>query len=145
MTIRQSLTSSFLLDGMTGVGHDFTADVLKLAFYDEDAMLSYMTTAYSTAHEITGSGYSAGGIVLTPSAGYPKLSSTGKLLMDFTDFTISPANFTVYQALIYNVTKTNRSIAVIDFPGGLVVSTSLTWTWPPGTDDAAILRASSAR
>lgn len=145
MTIRQSLTSSFLLDAMTGVGHDLAADTLKLAFYDDTAALNYLTGAYSASHEITGTGYSAGGFTLTPTATYPKLSATGRPLMDFADFVASPANFIVYQGLIYNVSKANRSIAVLDFPGGLVVTTSLSWVWPPATDDAAIIRASAAR
>lgn len=145
MTIRQTLTSSFLLDGMTGVGHDFAADTLKLALYDDTAALNYLTSAYSTSHEIAGTGYTAGGFTLTRTATFPKLSSIGKVLMDWADFTVSPANFTAYQALIYSVTKANRAVAVLDFPGGLVVTTSLSWIWPQPTDDAAIIRASAAR
>lgn len=144
MAIAQTFTSSFLLECWLAL-HDFSADALKLAFYDSTAALSYATTAYSSSHEITGTGYTAGGFALTKTATYPKLSSTSMPLHDFADFTVNPASFTAYQGLIYNSSKSNRAVAVLDFPGGLVVSSNLTWTWPAPTDSAAIFRASSAR
>lgn len=144
MAVSQSLTSSFLLECWRKI-HDLSADAFKLAFYDSTAGLSYLTTAYSTSHEITGTGYTAGGIALTTTPTFPKLSDTSKPLMDFADFTVNPANFIVYQGLLYNSSAANRSVAVFDFPGGLVATTSLSWVWPSATDQAAIIRASSAR
>lgn len=144
MAIAQTFTSSFLLECWLAL-HDLSSDALKLAFYDDTAALNYLTSAYSASHEITGTGYTAGGFALTKTATYPKLSADGYPQMDFADFTVNPATFTAYQGLIYNSSKSNRSVAVLDFPGGLVVSSNFTWTWPVPTDSTAIFRVRSAR
>ena len=46
-------------------GHNLASDTIKIALYTSSANLGAATTAYSTSNEISGTGYSAGGVTLT--------------------------------------------------------------------------------
>lgn len=109
--ITAGLTTSFKQQLLLGV-HDLTADVLKIALYSSDAVLGPETTVYSTANEITGTGYSAGGAVLL------NVTVNGALQTGYASFD-NPiwlaTTFTTRGALIYNYTKGNKSIAVLNF------------------------------
>ena len=63
MAIYQTQTLSFRAELLQGV-HDLLTDTIKMALYTNNASLSYITTVYSTADEVVGTGYSSGGIVL---------------------------------------------------------------------------------
>ena len=71
MSISQAMCTSFkseILDEQ----HDLLADTLKIALFTSSASLGAGTTAYSTSNEISGTGYTAGGISdvsCTPSVG----------------------------------------------------------------------------
>jgi hypothetical protein len=122
-TITQGLCQSFLLELASGI-HDFTSDQFMLALYDNTAVLSpSVTTAYSTSHEVTGSGYVAGGRSLVVTATYPKIGSDGKLLIFFDDVTWNSVTISARAAVAYNLSKANRAVAVIDF-GSLQSATS---------------------
>ena len=62
--IVQTQTTSFKQELYEGV-HDLLNDDLYIALYTANADLNAATTVYSTANEITGTGYTAGGKLLT--------------------------------------------------------------------------------
>jgi len=76
--------------------------VYKLALYNANANLGNTTTAYTTVNEVTGTGYTAGGIVLTPTIAYDNQNNTSYLT--FNNVTWSPASFTCRGGLVYNST-----------------------------------------
>jgi hypothetical protein len=137
MAITQALTTSFRRQLMLGE-HDLDTDVLKLALYTSSATLGPSTTVYSSADEVVGEGYTAGGVTLT---GVTVSSSNGVAYMSFNNPQWVAASFTCRGALIYNSTKSNKSIAVLDFGTdqtalGQVVNIIL----PPNNFTSAIIR-----
>lgn len=109
--ITAGLTTSFKEQLLLGI-HDFSADVFKLALYTSAADLGPDTTAYSSTNEVSSAGYSAGGQVLlnvTVSSGV----QTG--YVSFDNPTWFATTFSPRGALIYNYTKANKSVAVMNF------------------------------
>jgi len=139
MSIVQTQTTSFKAELYQGI-HDLTTDVIKIALYTADANLNEATTAYSTTNEVVASGYSAGGLVLTPitvnSSGYTAY-------VGFPNVTWTAA-LTARCALIYNSSKANRSVAVLDFGADKTSTNTFTITMPPNTATDALLRSSAA-
>jgi hypothetical protein len=140
------MCTSFKKELMFGV-HDFAngADTFKIALYTSSATLDDTTTAYSATNETSGTGYSAGGGVLTNVD--PSTSGT-TAFTDFADETWSTASITARGALIYNSTPnttsisvTNPSVVVLDF-GADKTSTAGDFTVVFPTADAtnAIIR-----
>ena len=112
MAITQAMCTSFKTELLGGT-HDLDTDVIKIALFTSSASLDASTTAYSTSNEVAnGNGYTTGGNTLTGAA----ISSSGTTaFVDFSDSTWSSASFTARGALIYNSSKANRAIAVLDF------------------------------
>lgn len=137
MAITQSMCSSFKSEVMLGI-HDLDTDVIKIALYTSAATLDASTTAYTASGEVTGTGYVAGGNTLA-GATVSLDGTTG--ICDFSDSTWSAATITARGALIYNSSKANRSIAVLDF-GGDKTSTAgdFTVVFPAATAAAAVVR-----
>ena len=137
MSIVQTQTTSFKTELYTGV-HNLSTNTLKIALYTASADLNEATTAYSATNEVTGTGYVAGGVVLT---GVTINSSGFTAYVSFSNVTFNAA-VTARCALIYNVTQGNKSIFVLDF-GADKTSSNFTITWPANTATAAIIRSSN--
>jgi hypothetical protein len=135
--ILQTQTTSFKKELYTGI-HDLSTDTLKIALYTANANLNEATTVYTTSAEVTGTGYVAGGVVLT---GITINSDGYTAYVDFADVVFN-ASVTARCALIYNVTQGNKSIAVLDF-GSDKTSTNFTITMPANTATAALIRSSN--
>lgn len=139
--IIQCLTNSFRSEMLQGI-HDLDTDVLKLALYTGSANLYPTTTVYSTTDEVVAAGYSAGGIVLTGvtiSTGTASTTQPAVVFVDFADAVFNAA-ITARGALIYNSSKANRSIAVIDFGADKTSTTTFTVQMPANTSSAALIR-----
>lgn len=136
-TILQTQTTSFKKELYEGV-HNLTTDVLKIALYTASADLNESTTAYSTSNEVTGTGYTAGGVSMT---GVTVSSDGFTAYVDFADVVFGAA-VTARCALIYNSSKANRSIAVLDF-GSDKTSANFTITMPSNTASSALIRSSN--
>lgn len=136
--IVQTQTTSFKKELYQAI-HDLSTDTLKIALYNANANLNADTTVYSTTNEITDAGYTAGGIVLTGvtinTSGY-----TAYVNFNNADFNASLSN--VRCALIYNASKANRSIAVLDF-GSDKTSADFTVVMPQNTATTALIRSSN--
>ena len=139
MSIVQTQTTSFKAELYQGI-HDLTTDVIKIALYTANANLNADTTVYSSTNEIAPVGsYSTGGEKLTPITvaasstdatayvGFPNISWTGTI--------------TARCALIYNASKADKAIAVLDF-GSDKTSSNFTITMPANTSTTALIRSS---
>lgn len=136
MAFDQTLTTSFKQDTFLGV-HNFVTDTLKIALFLATADLGAETTVYTTAGETSGTGYTAGGNTLT---GVTVLTSGTTAFVDFADSTWNPANFTARGALIYNASKSNKAIAVLDFGADKTATTSFNVQMPANTATSALIR-----
>ena len=137
--IVQTQTTSFKAELYQAI-HDLTTDTLKLALYTADANLDASTTVYTTSNEITGTGYTAGGEIVTGAA----ISSSGYTAwVTFNNVIWTPAAFTTRCALLYNASKANRSIAVLDFGSDKTCTTTFTVVMPGDTATTALIRSSN--
>lgn len=137
MMITACLTTSFLQEILEGV-HDLASDTLKIALYTSAATLGPATTAYSTANEVVGPGYTAGGETLT---NVVVQSAAGVAYVDFDNPAWAGATFSTRGALIYNASKADRSIAVLDFGvNQVMVGQPFLIQVPPDNPQTAIIR-----
>lgn len=136
-TIVQTQTTSFKRELYLAI-HNLPVDTLKIALYTASASLDENTTVYSTVNEVAGAGYVAGGAVLT---GVTVSSSGFTAFVDFADVVFGAA-VTARCALIYNSSKADRAIAVLDF-GSDKTSANFTITMPSNTATSALLRSSN--
>lgn len=140
--IIQGLTNSFRLEILQGV-QNLSTDVLKIALYTGNATLGPTTTIYTSVAEVVGTGYTAGGQILTGtsiSTGTQTLYDPAVVYINFSNVLWSPASFTARGALIYNASKSNKSIAVLDFGADKTCKSTFTITMPANTSTAALLR-----
>lgn len=137
MSIVQTQTTSFKAQLYEGV-HNFLTDELWIALYTANADLNADTTAYSTTNEVTGTGYVEGGVQLD---GVTINTSGYTVYVNFNNVSFG-ASVTARCALIYNKTKSNKSIAVLDF-GSDKTSADFTITMPANTASAALIRSSN--
>lgn len=135
MPITQTMCTSFKVESWQAV-HDLTTDVLKIALYTSAATLDASTTAYSAANEVSGGSYVAGGATLT---GVVLNSSGTTAIVDFADVTWS-GTITARGALIYNSSKSNKAIAVLDFGADKTSSGTFVIQMPAFTATSAVLR-----
>lgn len=136
MSIVQGMTTSFKGELPLGI-QALTTDTLKMALYTGNANLNADTTVYTTTSEITGTGYTAGGKVIT---GVTVATSGTTAYISFDNVVWNPAAFTTRCALIYNASKGNKSIAVLDFGSDKTATTTFTVQLPPNTVSDALLR-----
>ncbi len=110
----------------------------KMALYTSASTMTAATTTYSTTNEVVGTGYTAGGITLT---GYTAGSSGTTAWITWNNVSIPNATITARGAAIYDTTKSNRIVALIDF-GADITSTNDTWsyTFPTANASSAIVR-----
>jgi hypothetical protein len=137
MAITQAMTTSFKVEAF-GATHDLDTDEIRMALYTSAATLGAATTAYSATNEVVGPGYTAGGEIMTS----PVISADGTTaIVDFADVTWPASTITARGALVYNASKANRSIAVLDF-GSDKISTDgdFTVSMPAAAAATALLR-----
>ena len=154
MSNTQSMCTSFMGELLTAT-HNFgtaptratsTADTFKGALYLASATINASTTAYSTTGEVTGTGYTAGGVTVTnatpPTA--TNASSTAGVAywtpsasLTYTSVTLTTAFDAV---LIYNSTQSNKAVSVHTFGSQTITAGTFTLTMPSNTTTTALLR-----
>lgn len=144
MPIQQGATNVFKT-GLASGTFNFAVDTFKIALYTGNATLGPTTDSYTTANEISGTGYSAGGEVLvvtvTPTTGSDPSNTTAYL--SFANATWNPAAFTCRGALIYKADGvTNPTVCVLDFGGDKTCTTAFEVQFPAATSTSAIVRIS---
>ena len=138
MSIVQTQTTSFKKELYQGI-HDLSADSIYIALYTANVDLNEGTTVYSSTNEVSATGYTAGGQILTGVS----ISSSGYTAYVNWDNVTWNAALTARCALIYNVTKGNKSVAVLDFGSDKTSTTTFTITMPANTSTAALIRSSN--
>jgi hypothetical protein len=158
MANTQSMCTSFLGELLSAT-HNFssanpahtasTADTFKAALYVTTATINAATTAYSATNEVSGTGYTAGGITVTnatnpastnssSTAGVGYWTPSGNLV--YSTVTLVTAFDTV---LIYNSTQANKAVSVHTFGSQTITAGTFTLTMPSNTTTTALLRLST--
>tara|TARA_R100000654_G_scaffold2308_4_gene8644 strand:+ start:4614 stop:5030 length:417 start_codon:yes stop_codon:yes gene_type:complete len=136
MAITQAMCTSFKSE-ILQEGHQLATDTIKLALFTSSASLGAGTTAYSTSNEVSGTGYTAGGVTLTSTT----VSTSGTTaFFDAADPEFTSASFTARGALIYNSSNSDKAIAVLDFGGDFTVSSGTFKIVFPAAGTSAIIR-----
>jgi hypothetical protein len=154
MANTQSMCTSFLGELMTAT-HNFgaspvraasTADTFKAALYLASATINANTAAYSSTGEVTGSGYTAGGVTVTNATGPTSTNAsstagvgywTPSASIVYTSVTLTTSFDSV---LIYNSTQSNKAVSVHTFTAQTVTAGTFTLTMPSNTTTTALLR-----
>ena len=162
MANTQSMCTSFLGEIMNG-GHQLgtitlvsrgslttpTVDTLKAALYLVSATKDASTTVYNTTGEVSGTGYTAGGVTVTnatvPTATNSSATAgvaywTPSASFVYTTVTLTTAFDTV---LLYNSTQNNTAISVHTFGSQTITAGTFTLTMPSNTTTTALLRLST--
>jgi hypothetical protein len=125
MSITSAVANSFKTEVLEGI-HDLENDTIKLALITANPSGTYdkTTTNFSdvtgNTDEATGTGYTAGGATLTNAS---VTLDADTAIVDFDDVVFTSSTIAADGAIIYNSSKANRAIAIIDF-GGTVSSTA---------------------
>jgi len=138
MSIIQTQTTSFKKELYQAI-HNLATDTVKIALYTANVDLNADTTVYSTTNEVVASGYTAGGQVMTGIS----INSSGYTAYANWDNVVWTAALTARCALIYNASKGNKSIAVLDFGSDKTSATTFTITMPNNTSTTALIRSSN--
>ena len=154
MANTQAMTTSFMGELMTAT-HNFgvapiravtTVDSFKAALYLATATYNASTTAYATTNEVTGTGYSAGGVAVTfgtpPTATNSSVTAgvafvTPSASITYTGVTLTTAFDAV---LIYNSTQSNKAVSVHTFGSQTITAGTFTLTMPANTTSTALIR-----
>jgi hypothetical protein len=151
------MTTSFMGQLLTGT-HNFgvapiraasTADTFKAALYLTSATVDAATTAYSVTGEVSGAGYTAGGVTVT-NATVPDATNTSATAgvaywtpsasITYTSVTLSTAFDAV---LIYNSTQGDKAVSVHTFGSQTITAGTFTLTMPTNDTSTALLRLST--
>jgi len=164
MANTQSMCTSFMSELMLGQHQLGTStivsrgsltspatDTLKAALYLTTATKNASTTAFTTsdATEVSGTGYTSGGVVVTnataptstntsATAGVAFFTPSGSIT--YTTVTLATAFDTV---LLYNSTQSNKAISVHTFGSQTITAGTFTLTMPSNTTTTALLRLST--
>jgi hypothetical protein len=111
MAITSAVCNSYKQEVLNGV--HVATDVYKIALYTSAATLGATTTSYSTTNEVVGVGYVAGGNVLE---GYSSTVVANTVILDWTtDPSWINSTISARGALIYNSSKSNKAVCVLNF------------------------------
>ena len=133
MAVQQTLTTQAKLVALQALA----TGTLKMALYTANANIGADTLVYTTANEVVGTGYTAGGNTLT---NVTVLSSGTTAYLDFDNVVWNPAVFTTRGALIYNTSLSNLAVAILDFGADKTTTTTFTVQTPVNAATTALIR-----
>jgi len=145
----QAMATSFkgeILSGIHALGTTVIragtgADTLKAALYLASATINAATTAYTATGEVSGTGYSAGGVTVTNATAPTTSGTTGywtpSASLTYTTVTLTTAFDCV---LIYNSTQSNKAISAHTFGSQTVTAGTFTLTMPVSDATNALIR-----
>ena len=148
MANTQSMCTSFMGELLTGT-HNFTpstGDTFKAALYLAAATINASTTAYSVSGEVSGAGYSAGGVTVTNAVAPASTNSsatagvaywTPSASLTYSGVTLTTAFDAV---LIYNSSKSDKAVSVHTFGSQTVTAGTFSLTMPSNTTSTALIR-----
>jgi len=140
------IPDSFKSELLAGT-HDFkygtSTQTFKVALYTSLAAYSTASTVYLTTSEVSssGTGYATGGQDLALDTLSGSVPGSNTAIVDFTNETFTSVTLTAVGAAIYNSSKSNKLVLVIDFGGSKsATSGDFTIQWPSPTASDAIIR-----
>lgn len=145
----QAMATSFkaeILSGIHALGVSVVrgstaADVIKAALYLASATINAATTVYTTTGEVSGTGYTAGGLTVTNATAPSSSGTTGfwtpSASLVWSTVTLATAFDAV---LFYNSTQGNRAISVHTFGSQTVNAGNFTLTMPANAAATALIR-----
>lgn len=123
-----------------------TTDTLKAALYLASATINANTAVYTVTGEVSGAGYTAGGITVTNATAPTSTNSSATAGVGYW----TPSGSLVYSSvtlttafdcvLIYNSTQSNKAISVHTFGSQTITAGTFTLTMPGNTTTTALLR-----
>ena len=154
MANTQAMTTSFMGELMTATHNFGTApvratgatDAFKAALYLASATMNAASTAYTAVNEVSGTGYSAGGVAVTfgtpPTATNSSTTAgvafvTPSASITYTGVTLTTAFDAV---LIYNSTQSDKAVSVHTFGSQTITAGTFTLTMPANTTSTALIR-----
>jgi hypothetical protein len=148
MANSQAVATSFKVDLLNGI-HAFgttvtrgstAADTFKAALYLTSATINGATTAYTVTGEVSGAGYTAGGVTITNATAPTSASTTAywtpSASIVYTSVTVGPTDC----VLIYNSSQSDKAVAAYTFSSQTVTAGTLTLTMPANDASNALLR-----
>ena len=151
MSNTQAICTSFKQDqfnaihafGTTVTRGSTAADTFKAALFLASASLGAGTTAYSTSGEVSGTGYTAGGVTVT-NANAPATSGTTAYWTPSASLTWSVVTLsTAFDCcLLYNSSQSNKAVAVFTFGSQTITAGNFSLTMPTNDASNALLRLS---
>lgn len=149
MANTQAVCTSFKVEILNG-HHAFgtavtrgatTKDSFKAALFLTSATINASTTAYGTSGEVSGTGYTAGGIAVTnatvPSSSGTTAFWTPSASLVYTTVTLGTAFNCV---LIYNSTQSDKAVAAYTFGDQTVTAATFTISMPTNDASTGLLR-----
>jgi len=159
MANTQAMCTSFMGQLLNG-GHQFgsitltsrtsltapTTDTFKAALYLASATINAATTVYTVTGEVSGTGYSAGGVTVTNANAVTATNSsstagvaywTPSASITYTTVTLATAFDTV---LLYNSTQSNTAVSVHTFGSQTITAGTFTLTMPTNSTTLALIR-----
>jgi hypothetical protein len=116
------------------------ADTFKAALYLASATIDASTTAYTVTGEVSGAGYSAGGVTVTnatpPTTSGTTAYWTPSASIVYTSVTLTTAFDAV---LIYNSSQSDKAVSVHTFGSQTVTAGTFTLTMPVNAAGTALL------
>ena len=154
MANTQAMTTSFMGELMTATHNFGTApvratgatDSFKAALFLASATQNASTTAYGTSGEVSGTGYSAGGVAVTfatpPTATNSSATAGVAFVTPSASITYSGVTLTTAfdAVLIYNSTQSNKAVSVHTFGSQTITAGTFTLTMPANTTSTALIR-----
>lgn len=148
MANSQAIATSFKVQALNGI-HAFGttvvragtgADTFKAALFLASASIGAGTTVYSTTGEVTGTGYTAGGVAVTwiaPSSTGTTGFSTPSASIVYTTVTLATAFDCV---MIYNSTQGDKAVSSHTFGSQTVTAGTFTLTMPTNDATTGLIR-----
>ena len=123
-----------------------TTDTLKAALYLASATMNASATVYTVTGEVSGTGYSAGGVAVTTGTVPTATNSSATAGVAFVTPSASITYTTVTLAtafdavLLYNSTQGNTAVSVHTFGSQTITAGTFTLTMPSNTTTTALIR-----
>ena len=136
--IVQTLTTSFKSDILQGL-QDLLNDDIYMALYYATADLDENTTTYTAVNEVSGGNYIGGGNICK-NVTINTDTQSGIVYVSFDNVVWTNVSFTCRGALIYNLTKGGKSIAILNFGSDKTTTTNFTVTLPANSPTNALIR-----
>jgi hypothetical protein len=138
MANTQAFCTSAKVDALTAIAAN--ADTLKAALYLASATVNASTTAYSATNEVSGTGYTAGGVTITHATAATSSGTTAYWTPTASFAWTTTTLATAFDAvLVYNSTQSNRAISVHTFGSQTVTAANFTLTMPANAAGTALV------